>query len=151
MKINGKQFEDLKLMLNFLKMANKGINLKIIAFRCPTHVYRSDSCSAGLGGYSHEGFAWRWYLPENLKFRATNNLLEHLAAIISPWIDILAGRLKSEDCVLSMTDSTTAEGWLRKSNFSELGESKLQALVRIEAARMQATLFMSLGIKNYSQ
>ncbi len=50
-----------------------------------------------------------------------------------------------------MTDSTTAEGWLRKFNFSELGESKLQATVRIEAAQMQATLFMSLGIKNYSQ
>ena len=50
-----------------------------------------------------------------------------------------------------MTDSTTAEGWLRKSNFSELGESKLQASVRIEAACMQATLFMSLEIKSYSQ
>jgi hypothetical protein len=50
-----------------------------------------------------------------------------------------------------MTDSSTAVGWIRKSNFSELGESKLQASVRIEAARMHATLFMSLGIKNYSQ
>ncbi len=43
------------------------------------------------------------------------------------------------------------EGWLKKSNFSKLGESKIQSLVRIEAARMQATLFMPLGIKNYSQ
>ncbi len=50
-----------------------------------------------------------------------------------------------------MTDSTTAEGWLKKLNFSELGKSKIQSLVRIEAAQMQATLFMSLGIKNYSQ
>ena len=150
-KINGEYLEDLKLMLKFLKIANTGISFNTIAFRRPTHVYRSDSCPAGLGGYSHEGFAWRWYLPEDLKFRATNNLLEHLAAIVSPWVDILAGRLKSQDCVLSMTDSTTAEGWLRKSNFSELGESKLQASVRIEAARMQATLFMSLEIKSYSQ
>ncbi len=122
-----------------------------IAFRRPTHVYRSNSCPAGLGGYSHEGFAWRWYLPKDLEFGAMNNLLEHLAAIIPPWINILAGRLQSDDCVLLMTDSTTAEGWLRKSNFSELGKSKLQASVRIEAARKQATLFMSLGIKNYSQ
>jgi hypothetical protein len=38
------------------------------------------------------------------------------AVIISPWVDILAGRLKNQDCVLSMTDSTTAKGWLRKSN-----------------------------------
>ena len=128
-------------MLIFLKIANKGISLNSIAFHCPTHVYRFDSCPTGLGGYSHEGFTWRWYLPEDLNFRATNNLLEHLAAIISPWIDILAGRLQSEDCVLLMTDSTTAKGWLRKSNFSELGKRKLQALVRIEAAQKQATLF----------
>jgi hypothetical protein len=107
-KINGEHFEDIKLMLIFLKIANKGISLNSIAFHCPTHVYRFDSCPTGLGGYSHEGFTWRWYLPEDLNFRATNNLLEHLAAIISPWIDILAGRLQSEDCVLLMTDSTTA-------------------------------------------
>ncbi len=132
-------------------MANNGISLNSIAFHQPTHVYRSDSCPAGLGGYSHKGFAWHWYLPADLKFRASNNLLEHLAAIISPWIDILAGCLKSQDCVLLMTDSTTAEGWLNKSNFSKLGKSKIQSLVRIEAAQMQATLFMSLGIKNYSQ
>jgi len=44
-----------------------------------------------------------------------------------------------------------AEGWLKKSNFSELGESPIQASVRIEACQKQATLFMSLGIKCYSQ
>jgi hypothetical protein len=50
-----------------------------------------------------------------------------------------------------MTDSTTAEGWLKKSNFSKLGESPLQSLVQIEAAQKQATLFMSLGNKSYGQ
>jgi hypothetical protein len=50
-----------------------------------------------------------------------------------------------------MTDSTTAEGWLKKSNFSELGKSPIQASVRIEAAQKQASLFMSLGLKSYSQ
>ena len=56
-KINGEYFEDLKLMLTFLKMANNGNNLNSIAFRHPTHVYQSNSCPAGLSGYSHEGFA----------------------------------------------------------------------------------------------
>ncbi|MBM4076045.1 MAG: hypothetical protein FJ267_10410, partial [Planctomycetes bacterium] len=83
-RINGEYLEDLKLMLNFLENANNGISLNSIAFRRPTHIYRSDSCPAGLGGYSHDGFAWRWYLPDELKFRATNNLLKHLAAIVSP-------------------------------------------------------------------
>ena len=150
-KINYECLKDLEMFLGFLKIANDGISLNSIAFRRPTHIYRSDSCPAGLGGYSDRGWAWRWYLPKNLLFRASNNLLEHLAAIISPWVDILAGRLKSQDCVLSMTDSTTAEGWLKKSNFSELGESPIQASARIEACRKQATLFMSLGIKCYSQ
>ena len=66
-----------------------------IAYRRPTHVYRSDSCPAGMGGYSAEGFAWRFPISDDLKFRASNNLLEHLAGVISPWVDILAGRLNS--------------------------------------------------------
>jgi hypothetical protein len=99
-----------------------------------THIYRSDSCPAGLGGYSDRGWAWRWYLPKNLLFRSSNNLLKHLAAVISLWVDILAGHQKNQDCILSMTDSTTAKGWLKKSNFSELGKSPIQASVRIEAA-----------------
>ncbi len=45
----------------------------------------------------------------------------------------------------------TAEGWLRKSNFRKLGESKFQLLVCIKAGWKQATLFMSLGLKSYSQ
>ncbi len=50
-----------------------------------------------------------------------------------------------------MTDSTTAKGWLRKSNFMELGESPKQASARIEAARKHASLFLKNGIKSYSQ
>ncbi len=122
-----------------------------IVFRKPTHIYCSDSCPHGSGGYSHKGWAWRWYLPENLRFRALNNLLDYLAAIISPWVDILAGQLGHQDCATLMTNSTTAEGWLRKSNFTELGESPTQASVRIEAARKFATLMIEFGIKLYSQ
>ncbi len=139
-------------MLGFLKIANKGISLNGITFRQPTHIYRSDSCPAGLGRYSHKGWAWWWYLPDNLLFRALNNLLEHLAAIVLPWVDIVAGRLKHEDCVLSTADGTTAKRWLKKSNFSELGEKNPnQASVRIKATRMQATLFLKRGLKSYSQ
>jgi hypothetical protein len=50
-----------------------------------------------------------------------------------------------------MTNSTTAEGWLKKSNFSKTGKSPTQASVRIEAAWKQATLFLTLGTKCYSQ
>jgi hypothetical protein len=109
--------EDLLLMLWFLEITRQGIDMNLVAFRCPTHVYRSDSCPFGLGGYSDEGFAWRFEIPEDLRFQALNNLLEYITSIISPWVDLLSGRLNRGDCALSMTDSTTSAGWLRKTNF----------------------------------
>jgi hypothetical protein len=112
-KIDKQCTQDLQFLLFVLGKCHQGIDLNLIAFRRPTHVYRSDSCPAGVGGYSHKGFAWCFYLPDELKFRTSNNLLTHLTAIITPWIDIIAGRLKKGDCTLSMTDSTTSEGWLR--------------------------------------
>ncbi len=118
-----------------------------IAYRCLTHVYRSDSCPAGLGGYSDEGFAWRYYLPPELQFHAPNNLLEHIVAIITPWVDILAGHLKHGDCALSMTNNTTLAGWLRKSNFIEDGESPIQAMIRLELARLHALHYLQTGIR----
>jgi len=141
---------DLKLMLSFLRKAHEGVNMNQIAFRRPTHIYRSDSCPAGLGGYSHTGFAWRYYLPDHLLFRASNNLLEHIAAIITPWIDILVGRLGVGDCALSMTDSTTSEGWLRKTNFLE-EDDLVQASVRIQVAREHTMRYMNHEIRDYSQ
>jgi hypothetical protein len=150
-KIDETCLKDLKLMLYFLDLARDGIDLNQLAYRKPTHVYRSDSCPAGLGGYSHEGFAWRYYLPEYLQGRASNNLLEHLGCIITPWIDILAGRLGPGDCSLSMTDSSTSEGWQRKTNFKEDGEEPIQAEVRVDVAREDAKRRMEARVKNYSQ
>ena len=142
--------DDLELMLFFLQKANSGINMNHIAYRKPTHVYRSDSCPAGIGGYSNEGFAWRYYIPNHLLFRASNNLLEHLASVISPWVDIIAGRLREGDCALSMTDSTTSEGWLRKTNFKE-DMDVVQASTRILVAREHARRYMNLGLRDFSQ
>jgi hypothetical protein len=150
-KIDSRCLDDLELMSFFLDKAYSGIDMNIIAYLLPTFCYRSDSCPRGLGGYSHEGWAWRWYLPEDLQFRASNNLLEHLAAIITPWIELLHGRLKRGDCILSMTDSTTSEGWARKTNFSELGEDPIEATIRIEVARKHATNLLNAEVKDYSQ
>lgn len=149
-KITPACIADLKLMLFFLEKAHHGVNLNQIAFRRPTHVYRSDSCPARLGGYSHAGFAWRYYLPDDLLFRASNNLLEHIAAVITPWIDIIEGRLDVGDCALSMTDSTTSKGWLQKTIFLENDDS-VQARVRIQVAREHAMRYMHHEIQDYSQ
>ena len=141
-------------MLRFLDIAKQGINMNLIVFRRPTHVFWSDSCPFGLGGYSDKGFAWQFELPEELCFRASNNLVEYIASIISPWIDMLAGRLNQGDCALSMTDSSTSAGWLCKTNFREIignDTDLIQAQVRIKTAQHHATLFLKAGIKEYSQ
>jgi hypothetical protein len=80
--------DDLKLMTLFLKKAFMGINMNPIFFPHPAHIYRSDSCPFGLGGYSHEGFAWRLELQEQYRFRTSNNLLEFIAYIITRWMDM---------------------------------------------------------------
>jgi hypothetical protein len=84
-------------------------------------------------------------------FHESNNLLEFLAAVITPWIDIIHGRLTAGGCAQSMTDSTTAEGWMRKSNFVEPNEHPVQAKTRVGAARKYASIFMDADIKSYSQ
>jgi len=50
-----------------------------------------------------------------------------------------------------MTDSTTSEGWLRKSNFIEDGKDPIQATIRIKVACLHATHYLSNKIREYSQ
>jgi hypothetical protein len=68
-----------------------------------------------------------------------------------PWVDIIRGRLKLGDCALSMTNSITLEGWLRKTNFSKLGDKPIQASVHLKAARMHVMNYMTTDIREYSQ
>ena len=89
-----------------------------IVFRAPDHVYIGDANEHGLGGIAvNHGASWRWEIPEELRGRAHINLLEFMVQLISIWIDILAGRMKSQDCILAISDSTTVAGWLRRSIF----------------------------------
>ncbi len=126
-KIDDKCIRDLDLMQEVLDKTKNGVDMNLLAFRSPDSIYYSDSCPHGLGGYSDQGQAWRFKVPDKYLFRASNNLLEFLAAIITPWINIIEGRLSAEDRTLSMTDSTTAEGWMQKSNFVEPHDDPVQA------------------------
>jgi len=71
-------------MQSILDKAKKGIDTNLLAFRSPDRIYYSDSCPAGLIGNSNQGFAWRFTTPNDLLFRALNNLFEFLAAVITP-------------------------------------------------------------------
>ncbi len=117
--------DNLELMVLFLKKAFLGIDMKLISFWHPTHIYRSNSCPFGLGGYSHKGFAWRLELQEQYCFRASNNLLKFIASIITPWIDMTSKHLQLGDCVLSMMDSTMSAGWLKQTSFQK--QMKIQS------------------------
>jgi hypothetical protein len=70
-----------------------------------------------------------------LLFCALSNLLEFLAAIITSWIDIIGGHISPEDCALSMIDSATVEGWMKKLYFSKAGNDPIQALSHLYMAR----------------
>jgi hypothetical protein len=111
------------------------------------YVYRLDSCPASLGGYSHKGFAWHFYLPEDLNFCASNNILEHIAAIITLWINIIAGQLKEGNCALLMTNSTMSEEWLQKLNFIKEGDDPIQAPIQLKFSCLHPTHYLLNGIR----
>ena len=106
---------------------------------------------AGLGGYNHQGEAWRWELPTNLRARASVNMMEHLSSIIGPWIDLINEKLPPLSCILAMTDSTTSSGWLRKSNFHNDGDTKSQMFGKLQTARSHALRMLNNDIREYSQ
>ena len=127
--------EDLDLMLETLSVAKAGINMNLIIYRAPTHIHQSDACPAGLGGYSSNDRVWRFKIPSILQFWVTLNFLEFLGCQIGPLIDIEESNLPPLSCVLSITDSTTAAGWLKKSNFREELEGDMQLRLKRETAR----------------
>ena len=94
--------------------------------------------------------AWRFKIPDDLLFKASNNFLEFIASIVTPWVDLIARRLKAGDCALSMTDSTTSAGWLKKTNFDD-ESNNIEAKVRNEAARKHASLFINEGVIECTQ
>ncbi len=134
--LNHEIIEDLKLHQNFIKLASEGISMNLLTFRQITHGHRSDSCPIGLGGASSTGVGWRWKIPKHLRMRASNNVLEYLAMIVGPWFDLILGLLPKYSCICSMGDSTTAVGWMHKSNFqSNENESEEMTKVKSKIAR----------------
>jgi hypothetical protein len=51
-----------------LDKAKNGIDMNLLAFRTPDCIYHSNSCPAGFGGYSNQGNAWQFKVPNKQKF-----------------------------------------------------------------------------------
>jgi hypothetical protein len=142
---------DLRLWLSFLRIAFEGISLNLISFRAPTHVLRSDAAEHSIGGFCGlSGKAWSLELPPDCRVGCREgislNLFEFLGGIISVWVEILAGRVQAGSCLLAQGDSTSATGWLRKSNFSDNNHP-----LQLEAARHLAFIILDAGVLLYSQ
>lgn len=67
--------------------------------------------------------------------------------MITIWIDVLSKDIELESCILSQTDSSTAAGWLRKSNFADAENESVQ----LTTARHLAMLLIESKCCLYSQ
>lgn len=142
---------DLTICKAFVEKIHEGISLNLVTFREPNRIYRSDACPWCIGGFSSKGRAWRFIIPTQFLFRCTLNMLEHLGSVIGPWIDIIEATLPPYSCTLSMTDSTTSQGWMRKSNFAAKDESEEQIDCKRELCVGHASRYITYNLKDYTQ
>ena len=106
----------LPLWLRIIERARTGFDMNNLVFRDPTRIHSADASTFGIGVVNFStGEAYRWELPEHLRFSVHINLLEFAASILGLLLD---ETISSADCVLSKTDNTSAEGWLGKTNFA---------------------------------
>jgi hypothetical protein len=146
--LSANELLDLALHSEFLQYAKRGVSLNNISFRKPTHIFRSDASEFGMGGYSVlSGRAWRWEIPLDLRLRTSINSLEFISCVITIWIEIINKDILPEDCLWSQTDSSSAAGWLRKSNFADDRDEEIQ----LTTARRLASLLIDEQCCIYSQ
>ena len=119
-RLNEHEIADLKLWLEFLDLARKGISINILTVRTPTRMAWSDSCPFGLGGYSLHGRAWRIRVPHDSPFYGddtANNVLEFLGMAISVMLLLKEAEEEQEShpCILVLGDNTSAVSWIFRS------------------------------------
>ena len=125
--------------------------MNFLTFCQPTHLLRSSACKFDIGGYSADGLAWRWRLPDDLIGRAHINLLEFLASVVSIWLLNIRDELPPYSCILVMDDNTTVMGWMHKSNFIEVDESDVDMTGKLLTARHLASIVVESRTCIYSQ
>eukprot|EP00978_Attheya_sp_CCMP212_P041659 scaffold241666_cov75-Attheya_sp.AAC.1 len=113
------QRADLQLCKQFLKQASTGISLNLLTLRMPDIIIDTDSCEHGIGGMNITSrFLWRWEIPQQYQNRTSLNSLEFLASFVGVAMEFEHTTVPQESCILVGGDSTTATGWLRRSNFT---------------------------------
>ena len=133
---------------SFLPLIHTGISLNLVSYRQPSFICWSDACPAGLGGYDHLGYAWRFAIPDEYRDAVVNqnNCLEFLASIVTVWQAILNKQSKDEECFLSLGDNSSSVGWLHRANSDESNNLPL-----FVASRKYAQILLSNNSCLYSQ
>jgi hypothetical protein len=130
--------DDLKWWSHILQsLTTVGISMNNICLTSPSAVVFSDACEWGLGGFTEQGFAWRYLLPPSLRGRASINFLEFLASIIT--IQMSLDNDVHSTCnphILAFTDSSSALGWLYHSTFNPVLNPRHDELARFLATML---------------
>ena len=128
---------DLRLWTHLLRKAHDGVSFNLLTCRRPSHVFLADSCPFGMGGFSvTTGKAWHCPLDPNIYAQAataadmkddeifgepdnnlSNNLFEFICQVVTVWIACIDGSIGDEDCILCLSDSSSATAWLHRSSF----------------------------------
>jgi hypothetical protein len=114
------ELDDFELWIVFLTQANKGISMNKITIRQPTKICWSDLCPFGIGGFLLSGRAWRIRIPDTSPIYGldiANNVLEILGMMVTIWLVLVecAETHSKQDCILALSNTTSAIGWLFKS------------------------------------
>jgi hypothetical protein len=131
---------DLHLLLAFLKPAHEGIPMNNLTFWKPCLLFQSNASEFGMGSYSFE-------IPVDCPLCTSLNFLEFLECAITLWVDSIDNNIGPESCLLCQTDSTTAAGWLQKSNFVD----KADEVAQLTTARHLAHLLIDTKSCLYSE
>jgi hypothetical protein len=138
--------KDLQLWIKFLERARKGISINSVIFRRPTSLTISDASEYGIGGYClNTGQSWRYKFTKQEREVFSLNLKEFIGSVVNGKI-FLPLDDSPYPCLLSIGDSTSAAGWLQKSNFDPNCHP-----IHAEVAREHAREIMKNNACDYSQ
>lgn len=145
-KISDETHKDLLLWTEFLERARKGISINLVVFRRPTLFTISDASEYGIGGYCLQtGQSWRYEFTKLEREVFSLNLKEFIGSVVNGKV-FLPLDDSPFPCLLSIGDSTSAAGWLQKSNFDPDCHP-----IHAEVAREHARVIMAHNACDYSQ
>ena len=149
-KLQMPEHKDLLLWKKFLTvLSEQGRSINHTTFTLPRSFLKSDACYLGLGGFTSEGLAWRYWIPTHLQFRASINVLEFMAIRITIWLALqFLKNIKSGIKIFGQSDNTSAIAWLYSQT---LYDDKHSATMKEEIGRAIGNDLIEADASLYSQ